>query len=45
MKDKVKELSAEMLSITETISVIQEELKEDDMVLLEVCAVQFHTNL
>ncbi|KAM9345641.1 nuclear factor 7, brain [Symphorus nematophorus] len=35
MKDKIKELSAEVLSITETISVIQEQLKEDDMVLLK----------
>lgn len=35
MKDKFKELSAEVLSLTETIAVIQEELKEDDMVLLK----------
>ncbi|KAF7660507.1 hypothetical protein LDENG_00281020 [Lucifuga dentata] len=35
MKDKISELSAQMLSITETLSAIQEELKEDDMVLLE----------
>ncbi|XP_051242746.1 nuclear factor 7, brain [Dicentrarchus labrax] len=35
MKDKIKELSAEVLSLTETISVIQEQLKEDDMVLLK----------
>lgn len=36
MKDKIKELSAEVLFLTETISVIQEQLKEDDMVLLKV---------
>ncbi|XP_078126094.1 zinc-binding protein A33 [Sander vitreus] len=35
MKDKIKELSAEVLFLTETISVIQEQLKEDDMVLLK----------
>ncbi|KAM7371749.1 hypothetical protein PAMP_008959 [Pampus punctatissimus] len=35
MKDKFKEVSAEVLSITETIAVIQEQLKEDDMVLLK----------
>lgn len=35
MKDKMKELSAEMLSLTDTISVIQEQLKEEDMVLLK----------
>ncbi|XP_022066639.1 zinc-binding protein A33 [Acanthochromis polyacanthus] len=35
MKDKIKELSAEVLSLTETISVIQEELKEEDLVLLK----------
>lgn len=41
MKDKMKELSAEVLSLTETISVIQEQLKEDDMVLLKVRTVQY----
>lgn len=35
MKDKIKELSAEVLSLTETISVIQEQLKEEDLVLLK----------
>ncbi|KAM7387199.1 hypothetical protein PAMA_009693 [Pampus argenteus] len=35
MKDKFKEISAEVLSITETIAVLQEQLKEDDMVLLK----------
>ncbi|KAM9746496.1 nuclear factor 7, brain [Menidia menidia] len=35
MKNKIKELSAEVLSITETISVIQEQLKEDGIVLLK----------
>ncbi|XP_053299994.1 nuclear factor 7, brain [Pleuronectes platessa] len=35
MKDKIKELSAEVLSLTETISVIQEQLQEEDMVLLK----------
>ncbi|KAL7378680.1 hypothetical protein ABVT39_017236 [Epinephelus coioides] len=35
MKDKIKELSAEVLLIAETISVIQEQLKEEDMVLLK----------
>lgn len=36
MKDKIKELSAEMLSLTETISFMQEQLKEEDVVLLKV---------
>ncbi|XP_068435007.1 zinc-binding protein A33 [Clinocottus analis] len=35
MKDKIKELSAQVLSLTETISVIQEQLKEDDLILLK----------
>ncbi|KAK9535201.1 hypothetical protein VZT92_007596 [Zoarces viviparus] len=35
MKDKIKELSSEALSLTETISVIQEQLQEDDMILLK----------
>ncbi|KAK2893745.1 hypothetical protein Q8A73_016229 [Channa argus] len=35
MKDKVKEHSAEVMSLTETISIIQEQLKEDNMVLLK----------
>lgn len=41
MKHKFKELAAEVLSLSETIAVIHEELKEDDMVLLKVCKVQF----
>lgn len=40
MKDKVKELSAEIISLTDTISLIEEQLKEEDMVLLKVCAIQ-----
>lgn len=36
MKDKVKELSADMISLTDTISLIEEQLKEEDMVLLKV---------
>lgn len=39
IKDKLKELSAEVLSLTETISVVHEQLKEDDMVLLKVCSI------
>uniref|UniRef100_A0A7N8XNL7 Zinc-binding protein A33-like n=1 Tax=Mastacembelus armatus TaxID=205130 RepID=A0A7N8XNL7_9TELE len=35
MKDKIKEFSAEVLSLTEAISVIQQQLKEDDMILLK----------
>ncbi|XP_029946368.1 nuclear factor 7, brain [Salarias fasciatus] len=35
MKDKMKELAAEVLSLTETISDIQEQLKEEDMILLK----------
>ncbi|XP_029364526.1 nuclear factor 7, brain [Echeneis naucrates] len=35
IKDKMKELSAEVLSLTDTISVIQEQLKEEDLVLLK----------
>lgn len=42
MKDKMKELSADMLSLTETIAVIQEQLTEDDMVLLKVGTVQYN---
>lgn len=40
MKDKMKELSAEALSLTEAISVIQEQLQEDEMLLLKVCIIQ-----
>lgn len=35
MKDKTKELSAEVLCLAETIALIQTELKEEDMVLLK----------
>lgn len=35
MKDKMKELAAEVLSLTEIISDIHEQLKEEDMVLLK----------
>ncbi|KAK7939167.1 hypothetical protein WMY93_002493 [Mugilogobius chulae] len=35
MKDKTKELSAEVLCLAETIALIQNELKEEDMVLLK----------
>ncbi|KAM8845985.1 zinc-binding protein A33 isoform 2-T2 [Spinachia spinachia] len=41
MKDKIKELSAEEQSLTETISIIQEQLQEDEMILLKVCTVIF----
>lgn len=40
MKDKIKELSAEVQFITESIVAIQAQLQEDDMVLLKVCKVQ-----
>lgn len=40
VKYKFKELSADVLSLTETISVIQEQLKEEDVVLLKVGAIQ-----
>ncbi len=36
MKDKIKEVSAEVLFLAETIAVIQEQLKEEDIVLLKV---------
>ncbi|XP_010786611.1 nuclear factor 7, brain [Notothenia coriiceps] len=35
LKDKIKELSAEVLSLAETISIIQEQLEEEDMILLK----------
>ncbi|CAK6963112.1 zinc-binding protein A33 [Scomber scombrus] len=35
MKDTFKELAAEVLSLSETIAVIHQELKEDEMVLLK----------
>lgn len=37
IKDMVKEQSAEEQSVTETISAIQEQLEEDEIVLLKVC--------
>lgn len=39
MKEKVKDVSAEMQSLIETIYIIQEQLKEDEMLLLQVHAV------
>lgn len=36
MKDKVKELSAEALAIADTISVIEEQLQEEDITMLKV---------
>ncbi|XP_020496603.1 zinc-binding protein A33 [Labrus bergylta] len=35
LKAKIKELSAEVLNLTEIISIIQEQLKEEDMVLMK----------
>lgn len=40
MKDKIKELSAETQILRETISVIQDQLKEDDILLLKVCTMK-----
>lgn len=40
MKDKIKELSAETQILRETISVIQDQLKEDNILLLKVCTVK-----
>lgn len=40
MKERIKELSDEMLSVTQTISVIQGQLMEDNIVLLKVRAFQ-----
>lgn len=40
MKGKVKELSAEVQTLKETISVIQGQLREDDMLLLKVCIME-----
>lgn len=37
MKDKVKELSAEALAIADTISVVEEQLQEEDITMLKVC--------
>lgn len=36
MKHKVKELSAEVIAIADTISVIEEQLQEEDITLLKV---------
>lgn len=35
MKDKVKELSAEVIAVADTISVIEEQLQDEDMTLLK----------
>lgn len=40
IKDKIKEISAEVQTLTETISVIQDQLKEDDMLMLKVCIME-----
>lgn len=40
MKEKIKELSAEVQTLKESISVIQGQLKEDDMLLLKVCIME-----
>lgn len=40
MKDKIKELSAEAQTLRETISAIQEQLKEDNILLLKVCTMK-----
>lgn len=40
MKDKIKELSAETQILRETISVIQDQLKEDNILLLKVCTMK-----
>lgn len=40
MKEKVKELSAEVQTLKESISIIQGQLKEDDMLLLKVCIME-----
>lgn len=37
MKDKVKELSAEVIALADTISLIEEQLQEEDIILLKVC--------
>ncbi|KAG8006897.1 Zinc-binding protein A33, partial [Nibea albiflora] len=42
MKDKIKELSAEALSIADTISVIEEQLQEDDIVFLKCMIFSHH---
>lgn len=40
MKDKIKELSAEVQTLRETISVIEDQLKEDNILLLKVCIMK-----
>lgn len=40
MKDKIKELSADVQTLRESISVIQDQLKEDNMLLLKVCIME-----
>lgn len=40
MKEKIKELSAEVQTLKESISVLQGQLKEDDMLLLKVCIME-----
>lgn len=42
MKDRFKELSAEVQTLSETISVIQDQLKEDNILLLKVCIMKNH---
>lgn len=40
MKDKMKELSAEVQTLRETISVIQDQLQEGNMLMLKVCIMR-----
>lgn len=40
MKDKIKELSADVQTLRESISVIQDQLKEDNMLFLKVCIME-----
>lgn len=44
MKDKVKELSAEVIAVADTILVIEEQLQEEDMTLLKVRKVKNAAN-
>lgn len=37
VKDKVRELSAEVIALADTIAVIEEQLQEEDITLLKVC--------
>lgn len=37
MKDKMMETAAEMVSLRETICVLEQEMEADDMILLQVC--------